>query len=77
MVSFWSAKYKCLKCSYEWKGLGGPIQTPICGHINKPRQCHICGGMVETICPRCNNVYVKWLDYEEQVKFHKVRKEKD
>ena len=36
------AKYKCLKCFYEYEDKAGP-----------------------TKCPRCEHLYVEWLNYEK------------
>ena len=45
------AKYKCLKCKYEYQELSGPTQ-----------------------CPKCNHLYIKWLNFEEMKKKWNVNK---
>ena len=27
------AAYMCLGCKFSWKGLAGPTECPMCGHI--------------------------------------------
>ncbi len=39
------AKYKCLKCGYQYKSPPGPTQ-----------------------CPKCNHLYIKWLNFEDMRK---------
>ena len=29
----WIARYRCQKCSHEWREPAGPTQCPACGHL--------------------------------------------
>lgn len=33
MSERWIAKYRCLKCGFEWSEPAGPTQCPKCGHL--------------------------------------------
>ena len=41
-----NARYKCIKCEFEWESPPHP-----------------------TVCFRCGNIYVEWVNYEDMEDF--------
>lgn len=55
-----AAKYECWRCKFRWEGYRVlPDEHGVYYRIYNP------GGRGPTDCPKCHNMYVTWLNWEE------------
>ena len=60
MKSVPDAKYRCMRCRFEWVGYR---VLPDKDRVYWRYDDHQGRGMTD--CPKCHNMYVEWLNWEE------------